>query len=85
MEENTRDGENTETSAGTRQSGQQQSNDTMNGRPDLHPEANHSHARKARPSQCEYVVQKICLIQKIDKRYRLVNHDEQQRDLTTIP
>ena len=57
----------------------------QDGRPDLHPEAHHSHARKARLSQCEYVVEKICPIHKNDKRYRLVNHDEQQRDLTTIP
>ena len=38
-------------------------------RPDLHPEAHHSHARKTRLRQCEYVVEKICPVQKNHQRH----------------
>ena len=83
MEENTRDRENTETSAGTQQSATKRHNE-QDGRSDLHPEAQHSHARKARPSQCEYVVEKICPKHKNDKDIDLSTMTN-RRDLTTIP
>ena len=39
----------------------------QDGRPDLHPDFHHSHTGEARPSQCEYVVEKICPVRKNDK------------------
>ena len=54
-------------------------------RSDLHPEAHLSHARKARPNQWKYVVEKIRAIHENDKRPRPINHDEELRNLTTIP
>ena len=86
MDENTGDGENTQTSTGTQRDGQMLPNDTMNRTADRTCTQKLTIPTLEKQDQANASMwEKIRPIYKNDERHRLVNHDEQQRNPTTIP
>ena len=87
MDENTGDGENTQTSTGTQRDGQMLPNDTMNRTADRTCTQKLTIPTLEKQDQANASMwwRKFVQYYKNDERHRLVNHDEQQRNPTTIP